>query len=427
MSETAQTRPLASRAIQRATTPERATTPDTVSPHHAQLRAALRGQDFATQMAILSPIQRKANGESAGHGGPGVDGTIVPAGPPTVPTAEDFRAFEATLDPRIVRAVHQQGATLTVATLPTAVTQRAAIWFGAETATVLAAYLDYCRGDVATTEAARGDATDDEDGVTRTEGSTPLGVPAGDGSELALLDESPSGTVGYASWLLRARDAGFVRFKYHGSQVESLADGKRVPNLEADKNDVDILQVEVDLVKARIRKWLEHGGDKNPIAFGSMIRARGNPKKADVHSNGGAIDINDLSQTTTVEPVIELLLALDGNTDRSYGVGLPFQGEFFDPADDIARSKKKAEAEAGGASQISLNDKVQNGSTYAFDATASKRGAAWIWTTTKRDANTAYTRLKSAKLKSTFADLRTKGFSFDIFPDNDDHMHLDRR
>ena len=278
----------------------------------------------------------------------------------------------------------------------------------------------------------------------------------------ALSAESPATTKDRAAWILKAADEGFVTFNTAKARenVENLRDEKKVESLDpkAAGYDVPILAVEVALTKRAAQRWLDAKGvgTKPSIEFGSMVRsaAGGGP-----HAKGKAIDINALRMVTTVDATITILDDLDKTVHSYYGVGLPFQGDFFDAADELKTKKAAAEvsAAAGGKPTTGTATGVAEGPDAGTKstaqagekhATATVRDAVvkfesriyqsagtrgpdgtWTWQDGVQDNewNGAYKRLKSQKLKDTFADRRKDGFSFDIFPDNDNHLHLDVR
>ena len=116
--------------------------------------------------------------------------------------------------------------------------------------------------------------------------------------------------------------------------------------------------------------------------------------------------------------VEEALRALPAD---SYGIGLPFQGEFFPKDEWLDERKKVAEAAAGeggtpaAITQASLQKWV--GTRY----TATFADGKWV------DAKTsgqAIDRLKSATLKAAITELNGKGYKIYVFPDNDNHIHI---
>ena len=244
--------------------------------------------------------------------------------------------------------------------------------------------------------------------------------------------------------MLKAADQGFVTFdtKKARENVENIRDEKQVESLDpkAADYDVPILKVEVVLAKQIAKRWVDAKGvgDKGSIRFGSMIRAG-----AEGHGKGKAIDINNLKMITSVAATIAVLNDLDKDVHSSYGLGMPFQGDFFDPADDLQTKKQAAESAAGsvatpeaksdtpaagaGAGATStekketpatatVTDALKKFTSNVFQSTGTK-GAdnKWTWKDTVQEAGGAYKKLKSQALKDALASRRKEGFSFIIF------------
>lgn len=242
-----------------------------------------------------------------------------------------------------------------------------------------------------------------------------------------LVDEAPAESKDQAAWILDAHREGFVTFNTPGAkrQVARISNEKKVMGL-ARGDEIPILAVEVGLTKKVIQRWLDAGaeGNKPTIEFGSFVRDNGK------HGAGRAIDINKLQQSTSVDRTIQILNDLQIAIHSSYGVGLPFQGDFFDPADKIGAKKRAAEqseeARAGGT--LEITDAIKKFSSHVWVSTGRRtRSGRWRWSDKSHVANGAYLLLKSQALKDTFDKLRKAGFKFTIFPDNDNHMHLDVR
>ena len=147
----------------------------------------------------------------------------------------------------------------------------------------------------------------------------------------ALVQESPANVKDRAAWILKAADQGFVTFNTNKAKanLENVRDEKKVENLDpkATGYDVPILEVEVGLAKDAAQRWIDAkgAGAKSSIQFGSMIRSG----TTDPHARGKAIDINALDMTTSVDATVMILNDLDTSIHTSYGLGFPFQGDFF--------------------------------------------------------------------------------------------------
>jgi hypothetical protein len=239
----------------------------------------------------------------------------------------------------------------------------------------------------------------------------------------ALLAEELKTTSERADWVLRAAGLGFATFnpKYKpDDDLRDLKDGKKVKGVDP-AGDVDALLTMHDLVAGVITRWLAYPkAAKAPVTLGSFLR-----KGADPHGRAQAIDVNDLGFATSVDGVIRVLGDLAVGT---YGIGLPFQGDFFPPESEL--KAKKAAAEKAAAAKSVDPAPVSNAlvlwaaHTYKASWDTSKKA----WDTEEVDARgAAFTLLKSKALRDTFAELRKKGYSFVIFPDNPEHIHIDRR
>jgi hypothetical protein len=275
----------------------------------------------------------------------------------------------------------------------------------------------------------------------------------------ALVQESPATVKERAAWILKAADQGFVTFNTTKAKanLENVRDEKKVENLDpkATGYDVPILEVEVGLAKDVAQRWIDAkgAGAKPSIQFGSMIRSG----TGDPHTKGKAIDINALDMTTSVDATVMILNDLDASIHTSYGLGFPFQGDFFDPADNLEKKKQEAEssappvlkakaeasvatpnapetaakpAEKKEAQAVTANvkDAVQKFASHVYQSSGTRgEDGKWTWKDTIQEAGGAYKKLKSQTLKDTLASRRKEGLSFMIFPDNDNHLHLDVR
>jgi hypothetical protein len=239
----------------------------------------------------------------------------------------------------------------------------------------------------------------------------------------ALLAQTPKTTSERAEWILKAGDLGFATFnpKYKpDDDLRELKDGKKVKGVDP-AGDVDALLTMRDLVAGVITRWLaDPKAAKAPVTLGSFLR-----KGADPHGRAQAIDVNDLGFATSVDGVIRVLGDLSAAT---YGIGLPFQGDFFPPESEL--KAKKAAAEKAAAAKNVDPAPVSNALVLwaAHTYKASWDGAKKAWGPEEVDAHgAAFTLLKSKDLRDTFAQLRKSGYSFVIFPDNPEHIHIDRR
>jgi hypothetical protein len=244
-----------------------------------------------------------------------------------------------------------------------------------------------------------------------------------------LVAETPAAAADRAAWILRAAEQGFVTFNTDKARqnLEDIKDKKKVEHLDPAAKDyeVPVLDVEVGLVKKVIQRWItaEGKGGKPTLQLGSMVRS----SAADVHGKGKAIDINNLDMTSSVGATVQILEDLEPS---SYGLGFPFQGDFFDPADEIKAKQAAAQAAAAkDAKTATVTDAVVKFASHTYKSTGTKADdGTWKWTDpTIQEAAGAYKRLRSKELKDTLAARRKAGLSFVIFPDNDNHLHLDTR
>jgi hypothetical protein len=230
--------------------------------------------------------------------------------------------------------------------------------------------------------------------------------------------KAPATNAEYAQWIIDGVAHGFVIWSPGmgaQKQMEDLAAGKTVKGTDPAKPAIlGSLKTIKSLVGARVTKWRgDETKPKDPLSVGSFLRGPG--------AHGGrAIDINGFDWTGTNGPaqVEEALRALPAG---SYGIGLPFQGQFF-PKDEWLDERKKAAVAAAGEggtpaaiTEASLQKWV--GTRY----TATYADGKWV------DAKTsgqAIDRLKSATLKAAITELNGKGYKIYVFPDNDNHIHI---
>ncbi len=239
----------------------------------------------------------------------------------------------------------------------------------------------------------------------------------------ALLAEAPATSKDYAAWVLKAHDQGFVKFKARAKEdLEGLKGGQKVGKADPLGDDIiPSLLVMRDIVKGPAQRWVDAGakGDKPSVTLGSYITANGGGTRDAPHGTGKAIDVNDLDVAATVANVIAILGDLSAG---AYGLGMPFQGDFFDSADDIEQKKKAEEAkpEPGPVTNC-----VKKFTSHIYQATWDKEKKTWHETI--EQAGQAYTLLQSDKLKDALKTMRKAGTTLTIFPDNPNHLHVDKR
>ena len=258
--------------------------------------------------------------------------------------------------------------------------------------------------------------------TTATPTPTPAADPAADAKALVADADSLKTNSGTATWLLKAHDLGFITFTAGmGTQdnLENLRDGKKVGS--ADPKDTTIfggLATMHSLALARINRWIvDPTKPKDPIQLGSFIRTGTN---AGPHGKASAIDINQGDFDGSADDVIAILKDLPTG---SYGLGMPFQGDFF-PADKNLEKMEAAEKAKPAPADVSGGLVKFTAHTYkaTYDAKAKAYGEAEMET-----AGAAYTLLKSEALKTQLKAMKTAGSTLMIFPDNDNHLHVDQR
>jgi hypothetical protein len=237
----------------------------------------------------------------------------------------------------------------------------------------------------------------------------------------------------YAQWILDADAQGFVHWtgKDSKSQMEKFAAGEKIE--KADPNQAEILggfSIIHDLLAAKAGKWVgDSTKPKQTVAIGSFIRTEG--AKEFAHSTGRMIDINELDWTGKNGPA-QVLEALHALTPGRYGIGMPFQGEFF-PRDEwfeTRAAKAKAEAKDGDPAPIDEPSLVKWTNT-RYTATwdpekKDDKGNPKPGWTTKKAGGGAFDQLKSEELKKGINELNAHGYTIYVFPDNDNHIHIQK-
>ena len=258
--------------------------------------------------------------------------------------------------------------------------------------------------------------------TTATATATPAVDPAADARALVADAEALKTNSGTAGWVLTAQERGFVTFTAGmktQDNLENLRDGKKVGN--ADPKDTTIfggLATMHSLALARINRWIaDPTKPKDPIQLGSFIRTGASAGR---HGTASAIDINQGDFDGSADDVIAILKDLPKG---SYGIGMPFQGDFF-PADKSIESMEAAEKAKPAPANVSGGLVKFTAHTYkaTYEAKAKAYGDPQMQT-----AGAAYTLLKSEALKTQLQAMRTAGTTLMIFPDNDNHLHVDQR
>ena len=225
----------------------------------------------------------------------------------------------------------------------------------------------------------------------------------------------------HAQWVLDGEGLGFVTFTASmgaKAQMTDFAAGKKVSGVDPGGALLGALSTIHAIVDGRAARWLaDPTQPKVALMVGSFIRTSGH--------RGESIDINGLDWTGKAGPgqVAALLAELPKG---SYGIGLPFQGDFFPAELELARRMRAAQAKAGdGGTPDPITDaSLQRWVTGTYTATwnAAKTPApGWDIATA---GGSAVSHLRSADLKKAIHDLNAAGYSIYVFPDNDNHIHI---
>src|SRR3954470_24172556 len=150
---------------------------------------------------------------------------------------------------------------------------------------------------------------------------------------------APATNAEYAQWIIDGVPLGFVMWSPGmgaQKQMEDLAAGKKVKGTDPAKPAIlGGLKTIKTLVGARVTKWRgDETKPKDPLSVGSFLRGPG--------AHGGrAIDINGFDWTGANGPA-QVQEALRALPTGAYGIGLPFQGQFFPRAEWLDERKKAA-------------------------------------------------------------------------------------
>jgi hypothetical protein len=232
------------------------------------------------------------------------------------------------------------------------------------------------------------------------------------------LASKPTTNPEYAQWILDGKVHGFVVFHFSKSetQMTSLAAGEKV--FAADPAQAEIFgsfKTISALVEAKAKKWqADRSKPKEALAVGSFLR-----EGSSGHS-GRAIDINRMDWTGADGPV-QVEEALRALPAGKYGVGLPFQGEFFPIGEWLTVRKQNAQAAAGPGAQP---EPITDASLEKF--TTKRLTSSYVdgkWKDTPAGSS-AVGRLKSVTLKAAITELNGAGYEIYVFPDNDNHIHI---
>jgi hypothetical protein len=242
--------------------------------------------------------------------------------------------------------------------------------------------------------------------------------PAVDKAVTDWRARAPTTNAEYAQWVLDGEGLGFVTFTPSmGSkaQMTDLAAGKKVSGVDPGQAAVlgGLFTIHA-LVDARAGRWVaDPKQDKAPLMVGSFIRSDGH--------RGQAIDLNGLDFAGAGGPA-QVAALLQDLPKGSYGIGLPFQGQFFPADQQLKRRMSAAEAKAGeGTPEAITTPSLERFTTNTY--TASWNAEKHTWDTAVA-GDQAVGHLRSADLRKAIGDLNKAGYSIYVFPDNDSHIHV---
>jgi hypothetical protein len=174
-----------------------------------------------------------------------------------------------------------------------------------------------------------------------------------------------------------------------------------------------------DVVKGPMSRWAAKPADrKQPVTLGSFLRG-----STGLHG-GPAIDLPRSMESGTADDVIRMLGDL---SPAGYGIGLPFSGDYFDPADDLAAKQAAAEAAAGkDGTPATVTGAVKLDASHIYKSEWNAEAKKWKDPVIEKTGE-AYTKLTSKRLRDKLQAMRDSGSTLTIFPDRKGHVHVDRR
>ena len=228
---------------------------------------------------------------------------------------------------------------------------------------------------------------------------TPAQAPAADpaADAKALLAETPKNDVDLATWLLKAVDQGFATlWKDTRTELEDLRDGKKTDKgATPSTSDVKVsgLLTMYDVVKGPMQRWAaDPKAKKAPVALGSFIRDAAGPH------GGAAIDLPRVMGAGTAAEVVQMLSDLSVS---GYGIGLPFSGDYFDPADELAAKQAAAKDAAGDDEPKPVTGALTLDAAHIYGCEWDAAAKAWKKPTVEQ-AGQAYTTLKTRRSRTSW-------------------------
>ena len=100
------------------------------------------------------------------------------------------------------------------------------------------------------------------------------------------------------------------------------------------------------MIRGRVTRWMADPTQGKRPPFGDMVRDLQGLSIKDAHRTGAAVDIGGFDWDGPNGPK-QVSQALEDLPAGSYGIGLPFQGQFFPPEQNLGTRKKQAQKAAG--------------------------------------------------------------------------------
>ena len=198
--------------------------------------------------------------------------------------------------------------------------------------------------------------------------------------------------------------------------MTDLAAGKKVSGTDPAK---PAILGSLKTIKALARRKVDQVAGRRDQAEGDRSASAASSAAGSRHG-GRAIDINGFDWTGANGPVQveEALRALPGRLVRHRS---PVPGRVLPQATSSStcarRPPRRRPARQCRPRSPSASLKKFVGTRY----TATYKDGAWE---EKKAAGQAISRLKSATLKAAIAELNGKGYKIYVFPDNDNHIHI---
>jgi hypothetical protein len=255
--------------------------------------------------------------------------------------------------------------------------------------------------------------------------------PAPDAALDAWAAEQPATNPEWAAWIIAAQTHGFVTIKANTrKQLDQFVEGKKVAGADGGAGATLLggLATVGAMIRGRVTRWrADPSQGKQPFLFGDMVRNLKGLSIPDAHATGAAVDIGGFDFGGADGPK-QVMQALEDLPAGTYGIGLPFQGQFFPAAENIAVREQNAQQAAGPGgipADITTPSLVMWRSTRetAKWDPGKTPAAGWVNTVVDYDARS---RMRSAELKAKFAELKSVGKSFIVFPDAPNHIHIKR-